>query len=40
LPELEGLVRLNPLSPNADIHPTNLGYAVMAGVVGADFLTH
>jgi lysophospholipase L1-like esterase len=30
----------NPLSPNADIHPTNLGYAVMAGVVGADFLTH
>jgi lysophospholipase L1-like esterase len=30
----------NPTSPNADIHPTTLGYAVMAGVVGADFLTH
>jgi lysophospholipase L1-like esterase len=30
----------NPTSPNADIHPTKLGYGVMAGVVGADFLTH
>jgi lysophospholipase L1-like esterase len=30
----------NPTSPNADIHPTTLGYAVMAGVVGVDFLTH
>jgi lysophospholipase L1-like esterase len=30
----------NPTSPNADIHPTKLGYAVMAGVVGADFFTH
>jgi lysophospholipase L1-like esterase len=30
----------NPTSPNADIHPTTLGYAVMAGVLGADFLTH
>ena len=30
----------NPASPEADIHPTNLGYAVMAGVVAADFATH
>jgi lysophospholipase L1-like esterase len=30
----------NPASPNADIHPTKLGYAVMAGVVGVTFLTH
>ncbi len=30
----------NPTSPNADIHPTSLGYGVMAGIVGADFLTH
>jgi lysophospholipase L1-like esterase len=30
----------NPTSPNADIHPTTLGYAVMAGVLGVDFLTH
>jgi len=30
----------NPASPEADIHPTNLGYAVMAGVVAFDFLTH
>jgi lysophospholipase L1-like esterase len=30
----------NPTSPNADIHPTTLGYAVMAGVVGVDFYTH
>jgi lysophospholipase L1-like esterase len=30
----------NPTSPNADIHPTTLGYAVMAGVLGADFFTH
>jgi lysophospholipase L1-like esterase len=30
----------NPTSPNADIHPTTLGYAVMAGVVGVDFFTH
>jgi lysophospholipase L1-like esterase len=30
----------NPASPEADIHPTKLGYAVMAGVVGFDFLTH
>jgi len=30
----------NPLSPKADIHPTTLGYAVMAGVLGLDFLTH
>ncbi len=30
----------NPTSPNADIHPTNLGYGVMAGVVGVDFYTH
>jgi lysophospholipase L1-like esterase len=32
--------KFNPASPEADIHPTNLGYAVMAGVVGASFLTH
>lgn len=30
----------NPTSPNADIHPTTLGYAVMAGVLGLDFYTH
>jgi lysophospholipase L1-like esterase len=30
----------NPTSPNADIHPTTLGYAVMAGVLGVDFFTH
>jgi lysophospholipase L1-like esterase len=30
----------NPASPEADIHPTKLGYAVFAGVVAADWLTH
>jgi lysophospholipase L1-like esterase len=30
----------NPTSPNADIHPTKLGYAVMAGIVGVDFFSH
>ncbi len=30
----------NPASPEADIHPTKLGYAVMAGVVGAAYLSH
>ena len=30
----------NPASPEADIHPTKLGYGVMAAVVGIDFLTH
>jgi len=30
----------NPTSPLADIHPTTLGYGVMAGVVGVDFFTH
>jgi lysophospholipase L1-like esterase len=30
----------NPTSPEADIHPTTLGYGVMAGVVGVTFLTH
>jgi lysophospholipase L1-like esterase len=30
----------NPSSPEADIHPTKLGYAVMAGVVGAAYLSH
>lgn len=30
----------NPSSPNADIHPTKLGYAAMAGVVGAAYLSH
>jgi lysophospholipase L1-like esterase len=30
----------NPASPQADIHPSKLGYAVLAGVVGASFITH
>lgn len=30
----------NPASPQADIHPTKLGYAVMAGVVGVAYLSH
>ena len=30
----------NPTSPHADIHPTKLGYGVMATVLGADFFTH
>jgi lysophospholipase L1-like esterase len=30
----------NPASPEADIHPTKLGYQVMAGFETADFLTH
>jgi lysophospholipase L1-like esterase len=30
----------NPASPEADIHPTKLGYAVMAGVLGFEFATH
>jgi lysophospholipase L1-like esterase len=30
----------NPASPEADIHPTKLGYLVMAGVVSFDFWTH
>jgi lysophospholipase L1-like esterase len=30
----------NPASPSADIHPTKLGYAVMAGVVGVAYLSH
>jgi lysophospholipase L1-like esterase len=30
----------NPASPEADIHPTKLGYGVLAGVVGFSFLTH
>lgn len=30
----------NPASPNADIHPTKLGYAAMAGVVTATYLSH
>ncbi len=30
----------NPSSPNADIHPTKLGYAAMAGVVGAAYWSH
>ena len=32
--------KFNPSSPEADIHPTKLGYAVMAGVVGAAYLSH
>lgn len=30
----------NPASPNADIHPTKVGYAAMAGVVAATYLSH
>ncbi len=30
----------DPTSPNADIHPTTLGYGVMATVLGTDFFTH
>jgi lysophospholipase L1-like esterase len=30
----------NPASPSADIHPTKLGYAAMAGVVTATYLLH
>ena len=30
----------NPASPKADIHPTKLGYAVLAGDVGFTFATH
>ncbi|HEY5333708.1 MAG TPA: SGNH/GDSL hydrolase family protein [Solirubrobacterales bacterium] len=30
----------NPAGPSADIHPTKLGYAAMAAVVGATYLTH
>jgi lysophospholipase L1-like esterase len=30
----------NPASPSADIHPTKLGYAAMAGVVAATYLSH
>jgi lysophospholipase L1-like esterase len=30
----------DPTSPEADIHPTNLGYGVMAGVLGVAFYTH
>ena len=30
----------NPLSPNADIHPTDLGYGVIATLIGLDFLTY
>jgi lysophospholipase L1-like esterase len=30
----------NPASPEADIHPTKVGYGVMAGVLGADFFSH
>lgn len=30
----------SPTSPNADIHPTTLGYGVMATVLGVDFLSH
>ena len=29
----------NPASPEADIHPTKLGYAAMAGVVGVTYLS-
>jgi len=30
----------NPTSPQADIHPTKLGYQVMSGVLAVTFLTH
>lgn len=30
----------NPASPEADIHPTTLGYGVMATVLGVDFFSH
>ncbi len=30
----------NPTSPSADIHPTTLGYGVLAAVIGFDYLTH
>lgn len=30
----------NPASPEADIHPTKLGYSVMAADVTVDFITH
>ncbi|MGD0321912.1 MAG: SGNH/GDSL hydrolase family protein [Acidimicrobiales bacterium] len=30
----------DPASPNADIHPTNLGYGVLATLIGLDYLTH
>lgn len=30
----------NPASPEADIHPTRAGYAAMAGVVAATYLSH
>lgn len=30
----------NPASPEADIHPTKAGYAAMAGVTGAAYLSH
>jgi lysophospholipase L1-like esterase len=30
----------NPTSPSADIHPTKLGYGVMATILGVDFFTH
>jgi lysophospholipase L1-like esterase len=32
--------KFNPASPAADIHPTKLGYAVMAADVTVDFLSH
>ncbi|MHB8491011.1 MAG: SGNH/GDSL hydrolase family protein [Solirubrobacteraceae bacterium] len=30
----------NPTSPKADIHPTTLGYSVLAGLIGFSFFTH
>ena len=30
----------NPTSPEADIHPTAIGYATMATVLGAEFFEH
>jgi lysophospholipase L1-like esterase len=32
--------QFNPASPEADIHPTKLGYLVMAGVTAFSFLSH
>ena len=30
----------NPASKHADIHPTGLGYGVLAAVIGFDYLIH
>lgn len=30
----------DPVNPNADIHPTTLGYGVIAALIGLDYLAH